>query len=120
MSVTVRDNTAKAKRKINDATVKSLKKIALDLAGQAAQRAPLELGDLRGSFSPDEGIDDTEVNQGRIRVGSYLPYALVQHENLSYHHDEGEAKYLERPALERLSMYKRMVGQSLRIEVNNA
>lgn len=76
---------------------------------EAKKRAPLDVGDLRGSgyvSTPRWDSDGVMVECGF--GGSASAYALDQHENLTYRHDVGEAKYLERavtaqaPAVERI------------------
>ena len=77
---------------------------AVDLAGQAAAQAPIETGDLRGSLEP--GASDGRFGSAddglTMTVGSNLPYAAKQHEDLSLNHNGpevpgGKAKYLEDP-----------------------
>lgn len=70
---------------------------------------PLEYGDLQRS-----GYVDQDGN--KIVVGYNTPYALIQHENLSYNHAPGRtAKYLEKsanaagPAIEQI--FKRELDQ---------
>lgn len=84
---------------------------AADLAMLAADDAPVESGDLRGSINPfqDYGGNGKEFTRFQseagglnMTVGSDLPYAAVQHEDLSLNHDGpevpgGKAKYLEDP-----------------------
>jgi len=59
---------------------------------------PVDEGTLR-----DTGhVDDPEISKKNIKCrlrygGPAAPYARDQHENLSYKHTVGEAKYLERP-----------------------
>ena len=74
----------------------------LDFGGQvlggATQIVPIEEGTLGRS-----GQTSTET-QGQAGVGAVsfdTPYAVRQHEELDYRHDEGRsAKYLERPHTE--------------------
>jgi hypothetical protein len=64
---------------------------------------PVDDGILRGSgYVEDPQIDGDTVS---VKIGFGGPaaaYAAVQHENLAFHHDVGEAKYLERPLMERV------------------
>ena len=80
---------------------------AVNLAGEAAMQAPIELGELRGSGEPGatDGLWSEEAGGLNMTVGSNLSYAGVQHEDLSLRHsgpehgnvDGGKAKYLEDP-----------------------
>lgn len=69
--------------------------------GGATQIVPIEEGTLGRS-----GQTSTET-QGEAGVGAVsfdTPYAVRQHEELDYRHDQGRsAKYLERPLLEAAS-----------------
>ena len=76
---------------------------------EAKKRAPKDVGDLRGSgyvSTPRWDSDGVMVECGF--GGSASAYALEQHENLTYRHDVGQAKYLERavtaqaPGVERI------------------
>lgn len=62
----------------------------------ASPRTPHEEGDLErdGQVSMDDNELRGAVAYGR--TAQTAPYAVVQHENLSYHHDDGRtAKWLE-------------------------
>jgi hypothetical protein len=77
--------------------------IADDLKGKAQELAPKDKGDLRGSaFGEVEGLDCV--------VGFTEPYAMEQHENMSFHHTDGEAKYLETPYKANLPQYIANIG----------
>jgi hypothetical protein len=61
--------------------------------GDAVQEVPLEEGTLMRS-------GDSDVDPMRLEVAVWFdtPYAIPQHENLGYRHDNGrKAKYLEDP-----------------------
>lgn len=63
---------------------------------EAKKRAPLDVGTLRNSgyvTLPKREGDDVFVEVGF--GGAAKAYAVKQHEELSYHHEIGEAKYLE-------------------------
>lgn len=71
---------------------------------------PLEYGDLQRSGHVDQDGDKTQVSYS-------TPYAVVQHENLSYNHAPGRsAKYLEKaangagPAIE--AIFQREMGSA--------
>lgn len=69
----------------------------LQLAGQhllqvATQKVPLEEGDLQRSGEVSDNGEDT------VAVSFDRPYAVRQHEEMTWRHDEGrQAKYLEEP-----------------------
>jgi len=117
-------------------TVKAVKECLWDLAGESAQRAPIESGDLRNNCTAKLNGATIFENQTPIlavlvpglraigSVGYSLPYALRQHEDLNLRHDRtdgykrkdgttvnmvagGEAKYLEGPFMERKARYIR-------------
>lgn len=61
---------------------------------------PVDLGILRASHfvdSPQMDGDDMTIDFGY--GGAASAYAWVQHEELSYQHSVGQAKYLEEPVL---------------------
>jgi hypothetical protein len=75
----------------------------------ATPLTPLEYGDLRSSLAVSTSGTDTSgygVDLGygeasttgdlEVSVGSDLPYAVVQHEDLTLRHDDGGPKFLER------------------------
>jgi hypothetical protein len=55
---------------------------------EAVQRAPKDRGTLRLSAK-------TTVDGNKAAVSFNTKYAARQHEEVGYHHSEGEAKYLE-------------------------
>jgi hypothetical protein len=65
---------------------------------EAKRLTPVEFGDLRdsGEVSPPEWEGDNltmELSFG----GSASEYAMAVHEDMEAHHDQGEAKFLEKP-----------------------
>ena len=68
---------------------------------EVVKRTPKDVGTLRNTIH----VDGPESQGKRITVaivagGPAAPYAIVQHENLSFKHTEGQAKYLESVILE--------------------
>jgi len=70
-------------------------------AKECAKRAPKDSGDLR------EDIHAEGPERVGNRIKSYVRtsektahYALIQHEDLELYHDDGEAKFIERPLTE--------------------
>lgn len=88
--------------KIATETAKSeLADIAMDLGSKSSDRAPIELGDLRGDLARPQKEDDFTW-----AVGSGLPYAVRQHEHTEYNHPRGgEAKFLEKSFNENQQKY---------------
>lgn len=60
----------------------------MHLAEEGAKQAPVETGDLRGSLAPGgpDGRWKDEADGLSMTVGSDLPYAAVQHEDLTLNH----------------------------------
>lgn len=78
---------------LKDATLEGLELAAEHLLQVSSALAPHEEGDLErsGEVSTDEDDLAAAVSYDR-------PYAVRQHEELTYRHDEGrQAKYLEQP-----------------------
>jgi hypothetical protein len=61
---------------------------------------PVDTSVLKNSaFVATEGRGDTFVAQVGYG-GAAAEYAVIQHEDLTFYHDDGQAKFLEQPALE--------------------
>ena len=76
----------------------------------STQLAPHEEGDLArsGEVTSDESTDSVAVSYDR-------PYAVRQHEELTYRHDEGKtAKYLENPMNEERDTMLALIAQAAR------
>jgi len=105
-----------------------LKQIGVDLQAKAQEKAPNDLGDLRGSaFTVVSGEDlskNTTVDKhpksirgqipnsdrNQIIVGFTEPYAVRQHEDMTYKHDRrgevvGGPKFLENAFKENKDKY---------------
>lgn len=117
---------------------KALRQVGLDLKQRSQEQAPVDTGDLRsncaamfeGGYVAGGKPKVTQDDKGRtyelprteedmtVRVGYALPYALAQHENLQYHHDNGNAKFLESPFEANKQKYKdhifKAAGKGLR------
>ena len=112
--ITIKDgplmrDLAKFAKAFPDETKIALTEIVLDLAGKSAERAPVETEDLRNNCVArvdDEVVFENQqpVSYGspkaigrRIRatVGYSLPYALRQHEDLTFDHSKtnGRPRY---------------------------
>jgi hypothetical protein len=83
----------KIKAAISGASMAGLELAAEHLLQVSSQLAPLEEGDLArsGEVSKDDSLETVAVSYDR-------PYAVAQHEELTWRHDAGkQAKYLEQP-----------------------
>ena len=79
--------------KVHAEKMSALEDIAEYVLGESIQQVPHEEGDLQssGKVSVDEG-------SSRAAVSYDTPYAVRQHEDMTYRHDPGrKAKYLEDP-----------------------
>jgi len=105
-----------ALRKLKDRAVAAVRKFlfaeALEILARAKQLCPVDTGALRAS-----GYVETPRRAGqRIAVlmgfgGPAAPYAYKVHEDLVARHAVGEAKFLEKAAVERLAgLHDRMVA----------
>lgn len=94
-----------------DMTEEGMLDFVVDLAANAAERAPVKEGYLRGSV--EYGVEtDGDTVTGEVRFTE--KYAAVQHERVDFHHPlGGEAKYLERAALDKYEQLKQKVGDRL-------
>lgn len=85
------------------AAAAGIKKMARSVLSHAKGLVPVDQGPLRRSGhvvapttnSRNRSIEVQVVFDAKNPVNGY-GYAEIQHENLNYHHDFGEAKYLEK------------------------
>ncbi|MGB9613899.1 MAG: HK97 gp10 family phage protein [Fervidobacterium sp.] len=88
--------------------IRAIQKSAADLQRRSVMQAPIDTGDLRANCSISS-LKKTK-NEIYVRVGYDLPYAIVQHENLSLNHPiGGKAKYLEDPYNENKVKYDKLI-----------
>ena len=81
---------------------------ALDVIHQVAvNRAPKETGFLRN----DSGTL-VEGNEGVVHFDA--PYAVRQHEEVGWNHQDGEAKYLENAVIATRSTVEAVLAEALR------
>jgi hypothetical protein len=95
MSYTLKWDMLAGEETIREA-MKKLKAAAIEIKGLAQTKCPVDIGTLRDSAYVSELEDGYEIGFG----GAAESYALEQHENLQYHHDVGEAKFLEKAFME--------------------
>lgn len=96
--------------RVKKAAMKGLKRMAVVLKGRSQALCPVENGVLKNSCVIEEYDDHVIVGYG----GAASAYAAIQHENMAYHHDVGQAKYLEQPATEMEDEIKAAVAQAVR------
>ncbi len=71
-----------------------LTRVALRTQGESVRRTPLDTGDLRSS----QVVDPATPADLEARLSTDSPYARRQHEELSYYHRHGQAKFMESAA----------------------
>jgi len=111
-------------RKVQAALVRAMIENTEDLLGRSMRDAPVKEGFLRGSGTAEVLVNgkrvsgqDTGSGEGARRgvvgvVAFNMPYALVQHERLDFHHPKGgKAKYLEDNLKQRATLYADNMGQ---------
>ena len=92
-----------------DTGAEGMNDVVLDIGSRAADRAPVETGALRGSMEHSVTVEGDEI-VGEIRFTE--KYAASQHEHLEYKHPQGgEAKYLERSAIEKADEVRKKMGE---------
>ena len=98
------------------------KACAEDLMEDAKALAPVDKGNLQESARVEEktnrkGITRYEINfdtrrtEGRSR-GNNFNYAYIQHEDLSYKHKIGQAKFLETPYYQRRNEFLKRIADA--------
>lgn len=76
---------------IKGRSIAGLLEAGLLIQGVAQKRAPIEIGNLRGSAYTRRGM----LNPETVEVGFGAIYAAAVHEDMEASHDVGQAKYLE-------------------------
>lgn len=85
-------NLNHAIRQTEGRTLKGIRAALLIFKAESMVRTPVDTGNLRAGHYVDVGLVG---NQPQGVVGVQADYAVPVHENLTAHHDVGEAKYLE-------------------------
>jgi hypothetical protein len=95
---------------IKDAAHRGLQLAGEHLLQVSTARAPLEEGDLARS-----GAVTDDAAAGIVAVSFDRPYAVTQHEELTFHHAAGKtAKYLEGPMHEEQDTILAVIAQETR------
>jgi hypothetical protein len=98
------------------------KRCAEDLLAKSQVLVPVKTGELRASGSVEE-IGETRTGNVIYEVryesdkeydGGTFRNAVAQHEDLTYKHEQGEAKYLEKPYKENVELYKQIIAEEIR------
>jgi hypothetical protein len=90
MSIKLEWHNEVAERQIAEA-MKRLKAAAMEIKSRSQEMCPVDFGTLRDSAYVTDLPNGYEIGYG----GAASEYALDQHENLNYYHDDGQAKFLE-------------------------
>lgn len=90
--------------------MKGLKAQAMVLKGRSQALCPVDSGTLKNSCVIEESGDHIIVGYG----GAASSYAAIQHENLQFHHEVGQAKYLEQPFTEMEDEIKAAVAEAVK------
>jgi hypothetical protein len=96
--------------KIPDGVGKALIGKTLAIGAESYKQCPVDQGDLRGTQYIDGPV--IEGNQISTVIGYTPVYALRQHEDMSYHHNVGKARYLSDPIEARLPEMGYMVAEA--------
>lgn len=81
------------------------------------RRTPIDLGPLRASVHVlDPERKGRSIKGGIVAGGASAPYAIIQHEDLTLHHDEGQAKYIESVIMEARATLSREIVAELKNE----
>jgi len=92
---------------VRDAITDGLHAAAEVIKQEAIERTPKETGELRN--------DCTTAAEGFEAVVYYSkPYAAKQHEELGYHHQDGEAKFLENACIAKAPIVGQILAEAIR------
>lgn len=113
--------TGPADRAIREGMTQALELIGSDLTGKAQRLAPKREGTLRasGRWEVDGATSFAAGGRGAmsasigVTVTFDVPYAAVQHENTSYAHTNGQAKYLEQPLKSNALIYRKVIERNV-------
>ena len=82
----------------------------LAIAADSYRQCPVDLGNLRGTQAIEGPV--IEGNNISTVISYSTAYALRQHEDMSYHHKVGKARYLSDPIEARLPEMGYMVAEA--------
>ena len=93
--------------RVQQGTTEGLLDAAEVVKQEAIQRAPLDTGYLRNTA-------ETKAEGNESAVGFDGDYAIVQHEAVGFHHQDGEAKYLENAVIAKQQEVAQVIAQAIR------
>lgn len=101
---------ASALERIPGLTKEGMQDVANDIWQRAADKAPVKTGALRGSGAIGVVQNGDEIT---AEISFNEKYAAIQHERVDFHHPKGgEAKYLERAALEKADQIRNKLAKA--------
>jgi len=106
----LRNIAAKFPKKVKKALVKRAELIMTD---SKENYCPVEFGTLKNSGHVAVDPDKIAVTLGY--GGAAEDYAVVQHENLTFKHEVGEAKYLEKPLFSAMETFEKDLADDCRV-----
>lgn len=98
------------KQKVSASSVKGLNIGAERVRSVAVAQTPIDQGYLRASLT----VIPATVLEPRAAIVSNLAYAVRQHEELSYHHRDGKAKFLESAVNDEAGNVAKIVAQAVK------
>lgn len=108
--VTLKLHTSAVAATARSGAVKGLKLAAEHLLQKSRELVPIEEGTLERSGTVS--LDDGDL---RATISYSTPYAVRQHEELTWRHDEGrQAKYLEQPFVSERSVMLALIAAQIR------
>lgn len=114
-SVTAQWEGPRLNRSMKAGARKGVRRGAEYLKSLSVPLAPLDLGPLRASAS---------VRLINAEPVAYLifdtPYAAIQHEDESFQHDDGQAKYVEEPMTKHAHEIQGMIAKEVHLAIVNA
>lgn len=90
-------------------------KAAHRLQALSVPLAPIDTGALRESASVVPANDGQNLPEAALVFDT--PYAAAQHENEQYHHDQGQAKYVEQPLTEHSAELQGIIAAEVRLGI---
>lgn len=92
------------------------------LKSLSVPKAPIDTAALRGSATVLAATDAASVGGTLIEAVLLFdePYAAVQHERLDYHHDDGQAKYVEEPMIQQQRQIQGIIAAEVRESISHA
>lgn len=92
----VKWNDSKVREAVKKAKLKAGVKAGEDILTAAIPETPKRPPPLGGTLRASGTVNLDEANE-EVRISFNTPYAAKQHEEMSYRHTVGKAKYLEDP-----------------------